>query len=64
MAVRKKTKVFFLTPTKKLKLRMACGLEKDVRGSEKREAVKKEKPKANVLSKRKEKSHTRTLFGG
>ena len=39
MAVRKKTKVFFLTPTKKLKLRMACGLEKDVPGSEKREAV-------------------------
>ena len=39
MAVRKKTKVFFLTPTKKLKLRMACGLEKDVSGSEKREAA-------------------------
>ena len=39
MAVRKKTKVFFLTPTKKLKLRMACGLEKDVPGSEKREAA-------------------------
>ena len=38
MAVRKKTKVFFLTPTKKLKLRMACGLEKDVPRSEKREA--------------------------
>ena len=38
MAVRKKTKVFFLTPTKKLKLRMACGLEKDVPESEKREA--------------------------
>ena len=38
MAVRKKTKVFFLTPTKKIKLRMACGLEKDVPGSEKREA--------------------------
>ena len=38
MVVRKKTKVFFLTPTKKIKLRMACGLEKDVPGSEKREA--------------------------
>ena len=38
MAVRKKTKVFFLTPTKKIELRMACGLEKDVPGSEKREA--------------------------
>ena len=38
MAVRKKTK-FFLTPTKKLKLRIACGLEKDVLGSEKREAA-------------------------
>ena len=35
MVVRKKTKVFFLTPTKKIKLRMACGLEKDVPGSEK-----------------------------
>ena len=41
MAVRKKTKVFFLTPTKKLKLRIACGLEKDVPGSEKREAAEK-----------------------
>ena len=38
MAVRKKTKVFFLTPTKKIKLRLACGLEKDVPGSGKREA--------------------------
>ena len=34
MAVRKKTKVFFLTPTKKIKLRITCGLEKDVPGSE------------------------------
>ena len=37
--VRKKTT--FLIPTKKSKLRMACGLEKDVPGSEKREAAKK-----------------------
>ena len=35
MAVRKKTKVFFLTPTNKIKLRLACGLEKDVPGLEK-----------------------------
>ena len=39
MTVRKKTKVFFLTPTKKMKLRMECGLEKDVPGSEEREAA-------------------------
>ena len=35
MAVRKKIKVFLLTPTKKLKLRMACGLEKVFRGLKK-----------------------------
>ena len=35
----KKDKSLFLDPNKKLKLRMACGLEKDVRGSEKREAA-------------------------
>ena len=37
----KKNKSLFLDPNKKkLKLRMACGLEKDVPGSEKREAGK------------------------
>ena len=36
MAVRKKTN---FDPTKNLKLIMACGLEKDVLGSEKREAA-------------------------
>ena len=35
----KKDKSLFLDSNKKLKLRMACGLEKDVPGSEKREAV-------------------------
>ena len=37
--VQKKNKSLFLDPTKNLKLRMACGLEKDVPGSEKREAA-------------------------
>ena len=38
---RKKDKSLFLNPTKKIKLRLACGLEKDVPESGKREAGRK-----------------------
>ena len=48
MAVRKKTNVFFFDPTKNLKLRMACGLEKDVLGSEKEKPKKKKKTASGV----------------
>ena len=49
----KKTK----TPTKKIKLRLACGLEKDVPGSGKREAVKQVK---NPVTKEQIRLHRQT----